>query len=300
MEKMVIIGSEGFIGQRLVDYFKNKFLIFGVDKKEYSGSGVYHYIRRDIIFDDITDLGDQDYSYVINCASILGIERVMNNPLQVLETNSNIAIHILKLLKKQSNLKKYIYLSSSEVYGKRSKNAIESQDLMLGIPSESRWTYGLSKLFSESYTLHYSKIYNIPSIIVRPFNIYGIGRIEGAINKIVHDILHKQIVTITGTGNQKRAWCHISDFINGIDLLLKSGQDLEVYNIGNPNEYKSINEIVDLAQIESGKRVKIIKEELLQDIQDRCPNISKIQALGFKPQKTLKEGIREVIDYEKS
>ena len=268
MEKMLIIGSEGFIGQRLVDYFKNKFLIFGVDKKEYSGSGVYHYIRRDIIFDDITDLGDQDYSYVINCASILGIERVMNNPLQVLETNSNIAIHILKLLKKQSNLKKYIYLSSSEVYGKRSKNAIESQDLMLGIPSESRWTYGLSKLFSESYTLHYSKIYNI--------------------------------VTITGTGNQKRAWCHISDFINGIDLLLKSGQDLEVYNIGNPNEYKSINEIVDLAQIESGKRVKIIKEELLQDIQDRCPNISKIQALGFKPQKTLKEGIREVIDYEKS
>lgn len=295
---MLIIGGSGFIGTSIAKYYLGKYDLTILDKEQMEQSlfdEKINFINHDMCTQAFGNV-EKDFSYIINCASILGIETVMKNPITTLKSNVLMAKNALKIVESQAILKKYIYLSTSEVYGENSENAIESQSLNIGLPHEGRWSYAISKLFSEFQLLHDPISSNFNVNIVRPFNIYGVGRgSEGAVNKIVNDMITTSKVTVSSGGTQKRAWCEITDFLDGLNRVLRFGESKEIYNIGNPNEIYSINEVLELAKKNVKKNFRIIETELNQDISIRYPNIGKLEKLGYKPTVSLNEGIKKII-----
>lgn len=295
---MLIIGGSGFIGTSIAKYYLGKYDLTILDKEQmeqFLFNEKINFINHDMcnqVFEDV----EKNFSYIINCASILGIETVMKNPNTTLNSNVLMAKNALKIVESQESLKKYIYLSTSEVYGENSENAIESQSLNIGLPHEERWSYAISKLFAEFQLLQNAISSNLNVNIIRPFNIYGVGRgSEGAINKIVTDMMTTGKVTISSGGTQKRAWCEITDFLDGLNRVLRFGKSKEIYNIGNPNEIYSINEVLEFVKKNVKKNFRIIETELNQDITIRYPNIKKIEKLGYKPKVSLGEGIKKII-----
>lgn len=293
--KYLILGGSGFIGQAIVDRLIINNEVIVADKKSSE-------INCEYVYCDLTKINYEhlpdDVDIIINCASVLGISRVEKKPFETLINNFYCAKSGLEIALYQKSLKKYVYFSSSEVYGKFANNKSEYDSLTIENTCESRWSYATSKIYAEELTFSFCKTHKIPFLIIRPFNIYGVGRKkEGAINSLIYQAVNYQSVRVTGTGDQTRAWCNIEDFVDGLLLCLEKGSDNTIYNIGNPNELYSINDIVLIITDIIGKSINIYfkDNDNQMDIIARSPNINKLKALGYRPKITVYDGIQEII-----
>lgn len=294
--KYLILGGNGFIGteiaKKLITDDQNDITI--LDKK------INKEIKCKFIYGDLTHINTSkipcDFDVIINCASILGINNVMAHPYETLLINSSCAETGLKIAHNQSNLYKYVYFSSSEVYGAHALGKTEDDPFIIGTSKETRWSYATSKVFGEQLTFAAAKKFKIPVLVIRPFNIYGTTRGKaGAINALLHEAIEKHQVTITGNGEQQRAWCHISDFVNALLICINNCDKNEIFNIGNSNELYSINQIVDL--IESIIKIKLKRKyvSLSEDVIARSPDITKAQKIGYCPTISLECGIKTIL-----
>ena len=162
--------------------------------------------------------------------------------------------------------------------------------------------YGVSKITGEEYVKAYSKAHSIKYSILRFFNAYGPGQSNSFVmSEFVFKAIANKTITIHGNGEQLRAFCHISDIVNGISLCLDKG-DNEIFNIGNNTEPVTI--------IEHAKTIKKItnsKSEITflpfedterkrtSEIMKRIPDITKAQnILGYNPRISLNEGIKTI------
>ena len=135
-------------------------------------------------------------------------------------------------------------------------------------------------------------------IIFRPHNVYGpnMGN-EHVIPELINKFkkMKKNKLTIQGTGREIRSFIHIDDFINAINLILKKGKHLNIYNIGT-SQKTTIKNLVKLISKFTGKNVKIIQSSLRTGgTKVRVPDISKIKKLGFKQNISLEKGIKKFL-----
>ncbi|HOU37240.1 MAG TPA: SDR family oxidoreductase, partial [Candidatus Omnitrophota bacterium] len=114
------------------------------------------------------------------------------------------------------SVERFIDFSTSEVFGSMAYKSSETDQTVSGSAGEARWTYAVSKLAGEHLAHAYFRQYNLPTVTLRPFNVYGPGQTgEGAIQVFIKKAIKNETIHINGDGNQIRAWCYVDDFVDG-------------------------------------------------------------------------------------
>lgn len=307
-KRILITGGTGFIASFVIEKFypNNKITVFDNGRRN-----AFKFLPKniqdkiDVVEGDIRNIDQvkkvvKKKDIVIHLAAIAGASFYEKDPLLTLSVNLFGTANLLDAVKDQK-LNRIIIFSSSEVYGSEAYNMSEQNLTCIGPVSEGRWSYAISKIAADHLAMAYFKKYNLPIVIVRPFNIYGPRQVgEGAISNMILTAIRDKKIYVTGLGNQKRAWCYVEDLVCGIDKILKKDIRGECFNIGNPEEYISIIELAKAVQLKL-KEAKIIflkgkKIEILR----RSPDIKKAnKLLKFIPQINLDEGLGKTSEWFK-
>ncbi len=306
MTKILLTGGAGFIGtsliKKLLEDKDNEIVVFD-NFERYS---LTKEIEKKIKIYNVDILSDKNVEFgidliepdiVIHLAALCGVDNVLNRPTQTMEVNAIGTYNILKAISLNKNifLKKFINFSTSEVYGSYSFKLGEDEKTNMGVVGEARWTYSISKLFSEHLCFAYSKEFDIPVISIRPFNIYGPGQVgEGAIHVFLKKCLNNEDIQIYGDGSQIRSWCYIDDAVDFIFRCINDNEiKNEVFNMGNPEgTITTIGLAKKIIEITKSKSKINFVDLPYVDVDLRIPNIEKAKKiLNFEPKIGLDEGI---------
>jgi nucleoside-diphosphate-sugar epimerase len=314
MTKILVTGGTGFIGSHLVSELVNRGESVRVFDNNFRGK--YENIKPleskiEFVRGDIRDFEDvkravEGMETVYHLAYINGTEKFYSHPDLVLDVGIKGTINILDAAK-DAGVKEFIYASSSEVY-QIPEVFPTPEDVPLIVPDvkNPRYSYGGGKILGELMTLHYAKAEDFKRVIFRPHNIYGpcmgwehvIPQIVEMIGKASNGFQNKKgEIEIQGEGTESRAFCFVDDAVDGIVLCAKKGADGEIYHVGKDEEI-TISELVariaDILQIEVvTKSAHLMKGSAPR----RCPNISKLKALGYEPKISLKEGLTKTVQW---
>lgn len=250
-----------------------------------------------------------DADVVFHLAAAVGVRLIVESPVRTIETNVRGTEVVLDVASRKKKL--VVVFSTSEVYGKSSAERFaESDDLVLGATTKSRWSYAASKLVDEFLALAYWKERQVPVIIVRLFNTVGprqTGRYGMVVPRFVDQALEQNPITVFGDGKQRRTFCHVRDAVKGIVSLANTPKAVgEIFNIGGVEE-TSIEALAHRVKkvLNSSSPVAYIPyeeayEEGFEDMRRRVPDMTKIQALvGYAPRLTLNDIICDVAEYRR-
>jgi dTDP-glucose 4,6-dehydratase len=321
MKYILVTGGAGFIGSNFIEYlFKcfNDYYIINLDKLTYAGNlknlGKINKERYDFFKGDIKDfeLVDKIFSkypvdYIVNFAAESHVDRSLNNPKVFLDTNvigvQNILDVALKYWKSNARDKKFIQISTDEVYGDRQDFEPADESTLLN-PSNP---YSASKVGGEMLVKAYGRSYSLPYNIVRSSNNYGPKQHkEKLIPVIIKKIMNNNKIPIYGDGKQKRDWIFVEDNCRGIMKILKEGKNKEIYNLGTEKLTENINLVRIIFDIVKGKTelegnykesIEFVEDRLGHDREYRL-NCNKIKReLGWKPTVKLEEGLEKTVDW---
>jgi nucleoside-diphosphate-sugar epimerase len=295
--KILITGGSGFIGSHLSTLLKNQkhqLTIYDLNPPQDSD---LNFVSGDILDSKKIIESSNGCDLIIHLAAAVGVTLTDNNPIQTLDFNILGTKNVLEACK-INNIPKIIFASSSEIYGEPDSTPIHENDRTTPIT-----TYGLSKLISEEYIKSYSKMYELKYTILRFFNAYGPGQSSNfVIPEFVRLSLNDESIKIHNDGSQIRAFCYISDIVNGISLVLQNG-DNEIFNIGNDLEPISIKELGEKIINMTNSTKSSITIPFSESNRNRCeiirrtPNIDKARkSLEYKPKITLENGLKNIIE----
>ena len=245
--------------------------------------------------------------YVVHLAAALGVFNIVNKPLQSLKTNIQGTENVLELADKYR--KPVLIASTSEVYGKNDKVPLnEEDDRIIGHPLKSRWSYSEAKAVDESLAYFYYLENKLPIRIVRFFNTVGprqVGQYGMVVPRFVAAAIRNEPIHVYGSGNQIRCFCHVSDAIRALLLVIDSNEAIgQVFNVGNNQQISIIDlakKVIEITGSKSGiKKIPYAEAypEGFEDMQRRVPDISKIKtALGWSPEIGLEQIIRDIADF---
>lgn len=247
---------------------------------------------------------------IFHLAAAVGVELVVNDPVRTIETNIDGSANVVKLASKYG--KRLFIASTSEVYGKSGKEEFsEDDDLLIGSPLNSRWSYACSKLMDEFYLMAYVRDQGLPGTVVRFFNTVGpgqTGRYGMVIPRFVRNALAGKPLQVYGDGGQSRCFCHVSDVVRALLLLMEKPESIgQVYNIGS-RQLVTIRELAEqvIKQSQSSSGIEVIPYHIayaagFEDMRRRKPSTEKIYDLtGWQPEKDLSVIIDDVIEFEKA
>jgi len=234
-------------------------------------------------------------------ASIAGVDTVLSMPVKTMEVAAVGTYNALKVAMDQNKIERFIDFSTSEVFGSYAFNVKESDATTLGTVGEARWTYAVSKLYTEHLTLNYHKQFGLNALAIRPFNIYGPRQVGiGAVHRFIVNALKNEEITIHNDGSQIRSWCYIDDIVDGILLCLTKKEAIgHTFNIGNPRSTVTVyNLALEIKRLSSSSSKIVFKKKYSQDVELRVPDIDKAKKiLGYKPRIDLEEGLLRTIHW---
>ncbi|MBC6409701.1 MAG: NAD-dependent epimerase/dehydratase family protein [Ekhidna sp.] len=308
-KNIFITGGAGFIANVLIKKYvdKNKIIVYdNFYRDTITDSGLSEHENVTIIKGDVLDLelltkSMEGADIVIHAAGIAGIDTVVKDPVKTMRINMIGTSNALEAARLNNISDRFIDFSTSEVFGSMAFRSTESDSTVAGSVGEARWTYAVSKLVGEHLSYAYYRQYNLPAVIVRPFNIYGPGQTgEGAIQIFIKRALKNEPIKIDGDGNQIRAWCYIDDFVNCLTQCIEDPKAVgESFNLGNA---RAVITILGLAQtvcrVLNSKSEIIFEPPLSADIAIRIPSVEKAkEILGFKAKVDLEEGILKTAEW---
>ncbi|MGD9580983.1 MAG: NAD-dependent epimerase/dehydratase family protein [Vampirovibrionia bacterium] len=310
-KQIFLTGGAGFIGTKIIEKLveDNQIVVFdNFSRDSLSKEGLINHKNIKAIKGDILDLKHVEESMkgsdiVIHLAAIAGVDTVINNPVKTMRVNVIGTYNVLESASKLPKLERFMDFSTSEVFGTYAFKVDEKASTAQGAVGEARWTYSVSKLTGEHFSHAYYNEFKLPTVTVRPFNIYGPGQIgEGAIHHFVKRAIANEDLVVHGDGSQIRAWCYVDDIVEGIFLALEKPEAIgQAFNIGNTTSTVTVfdlaERIIRLAKADSTITFKPIT---YSDIEIRIPNIDKAkELLGYEPKVNLDEGILRTIDWYK-
>jgi UDP-glucose 4-epimerase len=310
--KYLITGGAGFIGSHLAEKLiarGDQVVIF--DNLSTGSASNLSGIKEKITFEDGNILDKavmnklvSESDYVVHLAAALGVFNIVNKPLESLKTNLQGSEIVLEACDKYR--KPVLVASTSEIYGKNDKVPLnEEDDRIIGHPLKSRWSYSEAKAVDESLAYFYYSENKLLIRIVRFFNTVGprqVGHYGMVVPRFVSAALKNEPLSVYGSGDQIRCFCHVSDAVRGLLLVMDSDKAVgEVFNVGN-NQQISIMELAKkVIEITGSKSTieKIAYEKAypqgFEDMQRRVPDISKIeQVLGWSPEINLDQIIKDI------
>ena len=319
--KCLITGGAGFIGFHLakhlisegneVDIADN----FQRGKKDSDFNALLKQKNLRLIKLDVTEqdqflrLG-KNYEHVYHFAALNGTGNFYRIPDQVLKVGAVGTINVLEWFSRKNNKGKIIFSSSSETYGgllsllgeKFKIPTPEDVPLIVENPRNVRWSYGASKILGEVAFFSYAKTRNLKFAIVRYHNIYGprMGY-EHVIPQFAERIVKKENPFRIYGSEQTRAFCYVDDAVTATQLVMEEEKtNNDIVHIGrDDSEIKIIDIANELFNI-SGFHPKIkIEKEAEGTVKRRCPDITKLKKLGFRPKVNLKEGLKRTYEWYK-
>jgi len=310
--KVLITGGAGFIGSHLCDALISEGkevtildnLSTGSKKNIAHLEGKIKVLQGDIRDQKLVESLVKDCDLVLHMAAALGVDNILENPIESISTNYHGSEIVLNAATKFD--KRIVIASTSEIYGKNPKQPLsETDDRVIGTPQKLRWTYSDAKALEEAtaYSLFLTKKLRVTT--VRFFNTVGprqTGRYGMVIHRFVKSALENKPINIFGDGSQTRVFCHVYDATAAtMQLALESKSVGEVFNIGGVGEI-SILELANkiIKQLSSTSKIKFVDYAEAytigyEDMVRRVPDISKItNFINWKPQISLDKTIQDV------
>ena len=316
---VLITGARGFLGRYFVEvfkkfnqsYFNDPVKVIAVDNLITSGQigsklvedPNVSFIKHDVIKKlDIK----QSIDYIIHAAGIASPHYYKKYPIETLEVAITGTQNMLHLAKEKES--KFLFFSSSEIYGDPDPNNVPTTESYLGnVPClGARACYDESKRVGETLCDIFQHKFNVHTNIVRPFNLYGPGMQEEdyrALPNFASKIKSKLPLKIYGDGMQTRTFCYITDGITGLLKVILDGKKGEVYNIGNPSPEVSMIDVVQSIQ-------QVLKRDIPFDVipypksypsdepKRRCPDIQKAKdEINYNPEINFSEGLKRFLTW---
>lgn len=320
--KYLITGGAGFIGSHLSDYLIERgHEVHVLDNLETGSIGNVAHLRDSerftLTLGSVLDCDTleglvADVDWVIHLAAVVGVKRVMEQPVETIITNVQGSQNVLELCSRCG--KSVLLASTSEVYGKsmdgnsHASALHEDDNLTLGSTKRRRWAYGCSKAIDEFLGRAYYEQKDLQIILVRFFNVIGprqTGCYGMVVPRFVRQALEGEPLEVHGDGTQSRCFTHVSDAIETVGRLMKQPRSFgEIVNVGN-DEPVTINELAARVIRLTGSNSPITHvpyEEVYgpgyEDMHDRRPDLSRLRRLvGVIPRRALNEALREVIAF---
>jgi len=254
--------------------------------------------------DAVTELA-RGATHIVHCAAIAGVDTVLESPVRTMRVNLIGTYNVLEAaLSTQDTLERLVDFSTSEVFGTHAYNVAEGHVSTIGSVGEARWTYAVSKLAGEHMAHAYHDELDVPTVTVRPFNVYGPGQIGGgAIRAFIEAALAGRDLTIHGDGSQIRAWCYVDDMVEALLLCLTRPEAVgQSFNVGNPRSAVTIFDLAQRVKRLTGSPGEIVFQPLhYTDVELRIPNVEKArEQLGFEAKVELDEGLERTIAWYRS
>jgi dTDP-glucose 4,6-dehydratase len=242
MSRIIVTGGLGFIGSHFVNYINENtdHEVLIVDKLTYAASreNIKHptpQLIKDICNVTVDDL--DDYDYIVHFAAESHVDNSIKDGMPFVKTNVEGTFNLIEVARKNPNLKKFLHISTDEVYGDRD-NREPAQEFT---PLEASSYYSATKTSSDLLVMAAGRTYDFPYLITRTCNNYGENQHkEKFVPKIIHSIKNGLEVPVYGDGKQIREWIHADDNAAAIYKLLMSDKVKEIYNIGTGERYQNI------------------------------------------------------------
>ncbi len=300
-EKTLVTGGGGFIGSHLVDrLLKEGHEVIVLDNFSNGRiENLSHHINNEKLqikkvdiayFNAIKDYF-KDVTWVFHLAALADIVPSIQNPLEYHRSNVDGTINVLEAARK-NNVKKFIYTASSSCYGIPDKYPTPET-----APIKPEYPYALTKYLGEQYAMHWNKIYNLPIVSLRLFNVYGPrARTTGTYGAVFGVFLaqkyHNKPFTVVGDGTQTRDFTFVDDIVEGFYMAAKSDIENEIINLGSGSTY-SVNRLVEIL---GGDVVYLPKRPGEPDC--TFADISKAKKLlNYNPKVTFEGGVKIMLDH---
>jgi dTDP-glucose 4,6-dehydratase len=307
MTHVLVTGGAGFIGSNFVRYAiatHPDWQVTTLDKMTYAGRmenlrDVIDNPRHRFVKGDIADAAVvgplvADADYVINFAAETHVDRSILQAGDFITTDVFGTFVLLEAARKASHLKRFVQISTDEVYGSVPVGSSKETDEL-----KPRNPYSASKAGADRLAYSYWATYNVPVVITRASNNYGPNQFpEKVIPLFITNLLHDLSVPLYGDGQNVRDWLHVEDHCRGVDMLLTAGQPGEVYNIGGGNEVKNVDLTHRLLEL-LNKPTSLIRrvEDRLGHDRRYSLDTSKLQAMGWAPKHDFAQGLAETVDW---
>jgi dTDP-glucose 4,6-dehydratase len=328
--KILVTGGAGFIGSNFIRYMLDKYdncKIVNLDLLTYAGNLEnlkdihnlkdsnqlenqevaatqdvegdlnYKFVKGDIADRELVNklFEEKKFDYVVNFAAESHVDRSIEDPGVFVRTNV-MGTQVLLDAAKKYGVKKYVQISTDEVYGALGPTGMFTEETSLAPNSP----YSASKASADMLVRAYHKTFGLPINITRCSNNYGPYQFpEKLIPLMISNALEDKNLPIYGDGLQVRDWLHVKDHCSAIDTVLHKGRIGEVYNIGGNNEKKNI-EIVKLILEKLGKPtslIKYVKDRPGHDRRYAIDNTKITTELGWQPSYTFEKGMEETIQW---
>src|SRR3989344_7357218 len=305
MRKAIVTGGAGFIGSHMVELLLNKqYRVIAIDNMSngqvdniliFKYNPNYEFKKIDLA-ENFDDSFFEDTDYVFHMAALADIVPSIENPLKYYHANVTATIKVLEACRKYT-IKKLVYSASSSCYGIPDKYPTSENAEI-----KPEYPYAFTKYFGEQSALFWAKLYKIPAVSLRYFNVFGTrartNNTYGAVFKVfLKQKLEKKPLTIVGDGSQTRDFIYVTDVAEANLLAAESDINGEIINIG-AGKPQSINH---LAELIGGEKVYIPKRPGEPD--STHADISKAKKLlDWKPKVPFEDGVKimlENIDYWK-
>lgn len=302
--KALVTGCAGFIGSNLTDRLLDLgYEVIGIDCftdyyprviKEANLSNAFKNSNFEFRKKDILNINKfPEVDYVFHLAAQAGVRASWGQSFEIYTRNNIEATQKLLEYYKDTDIKKFVYSSSSSVYGD-AKLPMKEDSLLKPISP-----YGASKLAAEHLCYLYWKNYGVPTISLRYFTVYGPRqRPDMAIHKFIKSILNDELIAIFGDGEQTRDFTFIQDVVNADILAAGSKMKGEIFNVGGGNRI-TVNDLIRKIENITGKHAKINyfwKQK--GDVEDTWADTSKVQQiLGWSAETGISEVLKKYIDW---
>jgi UDP-glucose 4-epimerase len=307
-KRILITGGAGFIGTTLARQLVDANEVVALDnlhRDALSGTDLAEHPRFELHQVDVLDAEAvrelaAGATHVVHCAGIAGVDTVLESPVRTMRVNLIGTYNVLEAaVATLDTVERFVEFSTSEVFGTHAVNAREGSVTTIGSVGEARWTYAVSKLAGEHMAHAYHDELALPTVTLRPFNVFGPGQIGGgAIRAFIEAALAGRDLTIHGDGSQIRAWLYVDDMVRAVLLCLEHPEAVgQSFNVGNPRSAVTIFDLARRVKRLTGCPGEIVFQPLhYADVEIRIPNVEKArEALGFEAEVELDEGLERTI-----
>lgn len=313
MDKYLVTGGAGFIGSNLVEKVVSQGdevvvvddLSMGKLKNivKYLGNNVKFYRKSITDFSFMQDLLQREnFDYIVLLGAVASVADSVARPLETHKINMEANLNVLEIIRrKKLSIKKLLFASSAAVYGNVSELPKKENSSI-----DPLSPYAIDKFASERYTINYGKLYGLPTVATRFFNVYGpkqnpTSPYSGVLSIIHNCLQNDKKFTVFGDGTQTRDFIFVDDVVKAILLLLQNKNALfEVYNLATGHQ-TTLNADIEAFERAVGKKLEVqYLPARPGDIKDSYADISKLASLGFKPEYSIKRGLLKYINEEES
>jgi dTDP-glucose 4,6-dehydratase len=311
MKNLLVTGGCGFIGSNFINYMLDTYTdinIVNIDRLDYCAdmNNVYHKERYKLVVTDLNNsvtlknvLESYNIDSIVHFAAQSHVDNSFGNSIQFTKDNVLGTHTLLECCRVYGKIKKFVHISTDEVYGEVDNNHQGCNEKSLLNPTNP---YAATKAAAEFLVKSYYHSFKLPIVITRGNNVYGPRQFpEKLIPRFITKLLNNEKCPIHGQGKTRRNFIYVGDVSKAVDVILRKGEINEIYNIGSDDEYSVIEVLNKLL-----KELNIDNKDVSEFVEDRafndfryCIDSSKLELLGWKKTISFEDGLKETIMWYK-